>query len=248
MIDKTSLKCKHYPGYIYRSDDPDYKRWYLDQLAEASNIWISFNKFGSYLLDTYGITIQEYYNIVVFDDINHIELCHNPNCNNQVDFIGLFTGYRWNCSNSCTSIQNCKDEIIQESFVNSRKRLPDLSIKLDYNRFVNQGNPTDAAYFYISYDKNNYEYIKFGITYKLYRRYKELNCSHIRVLKSTRLIVAELEKTLKLWVLQEIYSNNYADTYEWIPIKYFRDFMTKLESELLILNKNLKCLQKLKEL
>lgn len=92
------LKCKLSPGKVWRSPDPDDKKWTKDQLSDKE-VWIHPRTWSKYLRNTYGITLQQYYNIIVHDDIDYSPVCSV--CNNEIPFRGLYRGYQTYCSKSC---------------------------------------------------------------------------------------------------------------------------------------------------
>lgn len=83
---------------------------YLDQLSDMDDIWINSGVFNSYLRKTYGINSREYYNIVVYGDINFSPRCK---CGNDKKFISLSRGYGSTCGNKeCLRIRS--SEITKE--------------------------------------------------------------------------------------------------------------------------------------
>lgn len=92
---------------IKRPNGKGHSNYYRDQLS-STEIWVSSTKFSKYLKSKYEITVQEYYNLVVFNDINHKEFCQN-NCGREVRFISLSRGYGKYCSLSCGSAVNMKE-------------------------------------------------------------------------------------------------------------------------------------------
>lgn len=92
--------CKRFNGNIERKRDPDLM--YLDQLSESDNIWILAHKFSRYIKSTYNIDLHQYYNIVVYNDINYEPIC--PSCGiNVLTFNRFNRGYNKTCSKSCSN-------------------------------------------------------------------------------------------------------------------------------------------------
>lgn len=93
------ISAKRFNGQIITKN-----RFILDQLCESDGVWVWSGKghFTSYIKKEYNLTPKEYYNIVVFNDINYRKIC--PVCKlNEVEFIKISKGYRDFCSNRCVS-------------------------------------------------------------------------------------------------------------------------------------------------
>lgn len=79
---------------------------YLDQLSDTE-VWICSGVFNRYLMNNYGITSKEYYNLVIYGDKGYCPPCSNPNCKNKRSFISLSRGYHKTCGKSeCISIMS----------------------------------------------------------------------------------------------------------------------------------------------
>lgn len=90
------LKVYHSPGKIIKLKT----NYYQDQLSE------DFKGMGGksrsrYLMDTYGLTVEEYYCLVVYGDKDYRPKCSCYKCNNRTKFGGLAFGYYKYCSQSC---------------------------------------------------------------------------------------------------------------------------------------------------
>ena len=109
------LKCKRYKGKIISKD-----RWILDQLSDKPNQWFfgggnryqETSVFLKHVKETYGLTAQQYYNIIVYDDINYVGKCKT--CGKETEFIKLSKGYRDYCCHWCTS---ASDETRENRFL-----------------------------------------------------------------------------------------------------------------------------------
>lgn len=86
----------YYPGKIAKVRD----NIYLDQLDGHTKIRI-LSKFIEYINNKYGLSDKEYYNLVVFNDMNYNKVCECPVCNNYTKFLNINNGYKRFCSNSC---------------------------------------------------------------------------------------------------------------------------------------------------
>lgn len=86
-----NLTCKRYPGRIIINDE----KYCLDQLSEEDNVW--FYKKDKYLMETYGITLQQYYNVCMYGSVFRTPLCKY--CGNDLQFRELSYGYYPVCRN-----------------------------------------------------------------------------------------------------------------------------------------------------
>lgn len=72
---------------------------YLDQIDGVTVV--SSKKIKDYLFNKYELSVEEYYNLVVYGNINHITKCENPKCTNKSGFISLSSGYQKYCCRKC---------------------------------------------------------------------------------------------------------------------------------------------------
>lgn len=78
-----------------------YGRSYLDQLRKDET-WVDSSIIEEYLKNTYNLSLQQYYNLIVFSDKNHVQLCHC--CKRKiVNFINLKDGYNKYCNQLCST-------------------------------------------------------------------------------------------------------------------------------------------------
>lgn len=95
-----NLKVYHNPGEIISKGEKK-DLMYLDQLDKDIN-YIGCYKFPKYVRTKYNISLEEYYNLVVFNDINKEHICRNKNCNNKLKFRSLLgPAYKECCSRKC---------------------------------------------------------------------------------------------------------------------------------------------------
>lgn len=84
-------------GYLVKLS----KQMYLDQLSGSVKVHSSY--FKEYILSEYNLTEKEYYNIVIYGDINYKRLCKN--CGRELPFLGLNLNpdrsYRYYCNAKC---------------------------------------------------------------------------------------------------------------------------------------------------
>lgn len=90
--------------YIYKRGQIEYEDGYFfDQLCGLTEIpnvydgWIFKSNFRRYLNDTYNLTSEEYYNLIMYGDKNHVTMCSYPGCTERVDFISIQRGYKRGC-------------------------------------------------------------------------------------------------------------------------------------------------------
>jgi hypothetical protein len=182
--------------------------WYLDQLSDEI-IWISSKKLHYYLESKYGISCQEYYNIVVYGDINFIPRC--PYCNGYRKFWRISSGYYSTCaSDECISDSHSESNSYRwEELMKSPKDYKIFCSKLGlasstktyldihYYRWLSLGNENDRCQFYIATTSDNK--FKFGITSNIDQRSIWMGYKNYKILfEGTRIQVGDLEYYIKL--------------------------------------------------
>lgn len=98
MAEINELKCNRYCGSIYINVNST-----IDQLLSLDEepALICTRMMKAYVLKRYKLSITEYYNIVVFNDVNHKQNCRHEKCNNTIYHIQkLSYGYKQYC-NEC---------------------------------------------------------------------------------------------------------------------------------------------------
>lgn len=177
---------------------------YLDQLSDEI-IWVSRVYINRYLDLNYHITQQQYYNLVIYGNINYIPKC--PYCNNPRKYWRLINGYYTTCSNyECISNKHSIDNKIRWSLLGHGVKYEHYCKKLGMAsgykcsnkahlaKWLSMGNPDDECYFYIASTSK----LKFGITYDTNSRKIKAGYHNIKVLfKGSRLIVGNLEYLIK---------------------------------------------------
>lgn len=72
-------------------------KWhFLDQLSE-SEIWIKISDSNNYLTEKYGITSEQYFSLIKYNDIHYAHKCPDPRCSNLLNFINIKVGYSKTC-------------------------------------------------------------------------------------------------------------------------------------------------------
>lgn len=227
------MKIKHSGSIITSGSGSNTK--YLDQLSD-DDIWIGAYRIRKYLMDKYGLSPKDYYNLVVYGDINHIEYCSV--CGKPTAFDRLSAGYRTSCSRGCSAVlggnaiapamrdpnSKCKlacKEKLKELFsdgthpftsveVHARSRMTD---------FINKGDPDKESWFYVAI--SNDDRIKFGITDDPVA-YNANKCIYQKIhplIKGTRKSVAYLEYSYKVHFnsrIEYFSKDKYSEMLEWI--------------------------------
>lgn len=232
------MKIFHSPGQILREGS----YYYVDQLKEDRTlIWNGYIE--GYLNNTYGITSQQYYNLIVNGDINSPNRC--PICQNPTNYIGrLSRGYHETCSPSCRSslqIQRMRDEGIEpmssENFLAARKKAQEdlwnsnshpfqtveVHAKSRRTLFSSQGSPSDICYLYWTKtdDKNLF---KIGITADISIRSEFMRGWYTKINPITsnlREAIAELEYKVKI---------HFDTRSEYFEISRFKSVLTYIKS------------------
>jgi hypothetical protein len=94
------LIVHHKSGEIWRYS----KLTYYDQLDPSTPPnKVTTYKFDAYLNLMYGITREQYYNLIIHSDLQYSPICHKCGCSNIPSFNGLNKGYGLFCSIKCSS-------------------------------------------------------------------------------------------------------------------------------------------------
>jgi hypothetical protein len=89
------LKIKRNPGKILRNN-----YLYYDQLSFIE-IGRKLKFMNKYIKDTYNITPSQYYNLIVYNDLNKIHYCEW--CGKETEFMDLRKGFKRFCNKSCVT-------------------------------------------------------------------------------------------------------------------------------------------------
>lgn len=102
VLEKVRMEYK-----IYNKGTIEYEDgYYFDQLSGLEIIvgdytgWIHKSQFRRYLLDTYNLSMQEYYNIVMGFPKDYQPNCAFEDCSEKVKFISPYKGYNKTCCRS----------------------------------------------------------------------------------------------------------------------------------------------------
>ena len=207
---RNNLKCQLNPGEILRNYDWGYK-CIINQLEDHITTPIRSTDFSKYLLNDYALLPQEYYNLIIFGDINYIPKC--PYCGTPLRFQSLQRGYRKECdSDECKRLgfsdraktmwsgfdMDTRDHIITK--LHESGLTLESQLNAAYNKFMNAGNEDDECYFYLAiYQEDKDYYIKLGVSQnvEVRKNYMKYNTIHI-IVTSNRYIIANIEYYVKL--------------------------------------------------
>lgn len=186
---------------------------YLDQLKEE-DAWISRAFMSRYLKRTYGLSIQEYYNLVVYGSKEATPKC--PYCGNNKAFYKLIYGYYYTCSShDCIRKKHSDDnanhwkEYTDEEYRSLCSKLGFASkstllrARAEYSRCMNNLDHNKVFYLYIAH-KNNY--LKFGITSDMKQRSHRMNYDDYEILGEgilSRMALIELKIKEELGIINE---------------------------------------------
>lgn len=197
------LTCRKNKGSILYVD-PDTKRKIVDQLAD-NYVEVYRTKISKYLKDTYGITLREYYNIIVYGDSSYVNICKTAGCNKPTEFVNLSEGYREHCCNLCHLTDRNRRDWMNDSYrkrmtnvLNENNSLVKTTAEFEYSSFINKGENDFPSYFYIGITRD-LSTIKFGVTRKgtYDRMYRNDLLTIHTIMISTAKNVAKLELELK---------------------------------------------------
>lgn len=71
-----------------------------DQLSDDLNLYTEF-QLRKLIKERYNLTPEEYYNLIVHGDKNYKHYCKNPECNKELKFLGITSGYKRTCNRNC---------------------------------------------------------------------------------------------------------------------------------------------------
>lgn len=167
------MEVKQYRGELKTQGEGN-SLWYLDQLYDKE-YWVSKNKFPKYLLEWYNLTPQEYYDIVVYDNVQPKCLC---GCGLSSKFISLSKGYQDFHDKSHSASYN-RDSVVEYYDSLEYKDIDSIEIKVlkyqgeliyrgDY-RYIEYLDQLSEDTIYVS-NKHFSNYLKntYGISIKTY--------------------------------------------------------------------------------
>lgn len=76
---------------------------FKNQMDQSDDNLYTQRQLESILSDKYGLTLEEYYNIIVYGDKDYIHECMNPECRKKLEFLGLHRGYKGTCNRECAN-------------------------------------------------------------------------------------------------------------------------------------------------
>lgn len=74
---------------------------YRNQLDSTDNNLYTEFRLGELLNNKYNMSLEDYYNLIVHEDINYPHVCKNPECGKRLKFLGLHGGYQGTCNRAC---------------------------------------------------------------------------------------------------------------------------------------------------
>lgn len=222
-IGSTVYNIYGYGKYIH----PDYdtqSNWYFDQL---SGVGVYERGFKSYLKDTYNLTEQEYYNLVVFGDKDYETLCRY--CGKPTTFLNFRYGYHAYCNTSHQALHQRSlgvhpfqnDDLIsqnREKLINGTHNMNSLKVisKRCKSEFVNRCNKFNhtLAQLYLATYKDSSDVFKVGITTRTtLDRMNNGKCRNKGTYKSIHLIkegspelISSMEMDIKLKYSEKVFS------------------------------------------
>lgn len=155
----------HYPGLIAKASHNKFINQLNGKVYGNSNIMLND------IYKDYKLTEIEYYNLVVYKDINYQPICSRDECNNKIPYRGLYEGYRNTCSTECTNIMRTSEDNIYDLY-------DPMNQYIIYSRF-NKGKISNL---YITDVIDDPDHIKIGITINMSGRANSQNYINYRIL------------------------------------------------------------------
>lgn len=202
-----------YNGKLYRVINPGRivrinEIFYQNQLEDENNDFSKKFTMRKPIFDKYGLTAQQYYNLVVYGELEHHEPCECRTCSGKDKmFNGLAYGYSRFCSGKCASLQKGyeKSDFLKVQYKEGKNPIYSKSArcKSDYNRLMkSKRHVRDNYSLYIAiptYEENS---IKVGVSNCLWRRstaFNRTDYSSIEEIVNCRIdIAAKLEYDIKM--------------------------------------------------
>lgn len=198
------------PGRIVRINEI----FYQNQLEDINNdMSVKFTK-RKPPFKKYGLSEQQYYNLVVYGELEHHEACECDTCTGKdKKFNGLAYGYSKFCSGACSRLQKGYDK---SKFLKKLYKLglnpiysKESRCKSDYNRLMkSKSHKCDDIYsLYLAIPTFEDNSIKIGVTSCIDRRstsFQRNDYSSIELICNCRLdIAAEIEYKTKMEFINE---------------------------------------------
>lgn len=207
------------PGRIVRINEI----FYQNQLEDINNNFsVKFTR-RKPIFYKYGLTEQQYYNLVVYGLLEHNEKCECNTCTEGVKmFNGLAYGYSRFCSGKCAFLQKGydKSEVLKEQYKLGENPIysKNSRCKSDYNRLIKSKyhKLTDEYSLYIAIPLFEKNAIKIGASSCIDRRKSAFNRNDyskiIEITKSTLEVIAKFEYDIKTKFL-ELSISHYTEVF-----------------------------------
>lgn len=122
-------------GHIIRPTSQSY----LDQIDGVTRV--SSKRIKEYLLDKYNLSEEQYYNLVVYGDIDKYPPCQNPRCEKRPRFIRLSVGYQKYCCDSCKNSSILTDIVNKIPWNDDRRKKKSmLTSKIQIEKIKNKSH------------------------------------------------------------------------------------------------------------
>lgn len=242
------------PGRIVRIDEI----FYQNQLEDINNDFSVKFTMRKPVFHKYGLTCQQYYNLVVYGELEHNELCECDTCSgNYKRFDGLAYGYNKFCSGKCASLQKGynKSKFLKEQYKLGLNPIytKESRCKSDFNRLMKSKyhSPDDIYSLYIAIPTFEKDSIKIGVSSCNYRRSNAYNRNDyskiIPIIDCKLKIAAELEMKVKLKFIKESLKN-YTEVFSMSLLNEIMSYINSLLIEYKMNNISSTTIEKIKHL
>lgn len=195
------LKVIHNKGNIVIKGEGK-RKFYLDQLYPTEK-WVHLFQMRKYLKAWYGLTLEEYYCLVVYGDKDFRPTCPIEGCDKILQFWNLSLGFKKTCCNNHAHLLQWQNEEYQSRMSKMCGEVIQGTHPLTArNMFVNRYKDKLDCNFYLGITEDNK--IKIGITSgDIYERFGASwrFDSHLRSIHqiycSSAINVADLEMLIK---------------------------------------------------
>lgn len=211
----------HYPGIIAKASHNKF----INQLN--LKVYSNSNEMMKDISRDFGLTEEQYYNLVVYGDKDAVHICSREGCNNKIPYRGFYEGFRHTCSTECTNLMRWSLSG-EEGY-----SFYSLDPKLIYQSYssLNKGKISNL---YLTDVADDPDFIKIGITINMKGRAEAENYVNYKIMYTD-----EAEKVARLEYLVKVKFKKYAGKGKYSTESFPREMKSEIENFILLSIKEL---------